>query len=81
MKRKVAIENSLGDVKTYLQEQGFQVEELRENANLDSYDAVIVTGQDSNMLGMENAVTKAPVITARGQSAEQIYDRIKRSFE
>lgn len=80
MMKKIAVEGSLENVKNYLQEKGYEVEELN-NKNLNIYDAIIVTGQDSNVLGIENTVTKSAVITARGQSPEEIYqqlqDRIK----
>lgn len=77
MKRKIAVEGSLSDVKGLLQSKGYQVEDLNNQNNLDSYDAIIITGQDSNVLGMENAVTKSPVIDARGQSAEDIYQQLQ----
>ncbi|SNS86327.1 Uncharacterised protein family (UPF0180) [Anaerovirgula multivorans] len=77
MKKKIAVEGSLSDVKDLLQSKGYQVEDLNNQNNLDSYDAIITTGQDSNVLGMENAVTKSPVIDARGQSAEDIYQQLQ----
>ncbi|MBM7614845.1 YkuS family protein [Alkaliphilus hydrothermalis] len=77
MKRKVAVDHSLADVRDYLQQKGFQVESLNNAKNLDRLDAVVVTGQDSNVLGIENATTKTPVITARGLSAEAVYDQIE----
>ncbi|SDK21872.1 YkuS family protein [Natronincola ferrireducens] len=76
MKRKIAVEDGLADVKSYLQEKGYQVEGL-DNRNLNNYDAIIITGQDSNVLGMENAVTKSPIISAHGQSAEEVYQQLQ----
>ncbi|AKL94903.1 hypothetical protein CACET_c14390 [Clostridium aceticum] len=76
MKKKIAVEDGLADVRNYLQEKGYEVEGLK-NDNLNNYDAIIVTGQDSNVLGMENAVTKSPIISARGQSAEEIYQQLQ----
>ncbi|MCC5912144.1 MAG: YkuS family protein [Clostridiaceae bacterium] len=81
MKRKIAIEDSLSDVKNYLQQKGYAVEALQNNNNLNDYDAIVVTGQDSNTLGMENAVTKSRVINARGQTAEQIYQQIENNIK
>ncbi|WP_026476177.1 YkuS family protein [Alkaliphilus transvaalensis] len=77
MKKRVAIEHSLTDVKDYLQSKGFKVENLDHSRNLDAFDAVVVTGQDSNTMGIENAQTKTPIITARGLSAEAVYDQIE----
>lgn len=77
MKRKIAVEGSLSDVKDLLQSKGYQVEDLNNKNNLNTYDAIIITGQDSNVLGIENAVTKSPVIDARGQSAEEVYQQLQ----
>ncbi|AOY76646.1 YkuS family protein [Clostridium formicaceticum] len=76
MKKKIAIEDGLADVRNYLQEKGYEVEGLK-NDNLNKYDAIIIAGQDSNVLGMENAVTKSPIISARGQSAEEVYQQLQ----
>lgn len=81
MKRKIAVEGSLTDVKNLLQSKGYQVEDLKDTNNLNNYDAIIITGQDSNTLGIENTVTKSPVITARGQTAEEIYHQLKNRIE
>ena len=77
MGKKVGIEGSLTDVKELLQSKGYEVEELGNTNNLNKYDAIIVTGQDSNVLGIENTVTKSPIISARGQSAEDIYQQLQ----
>ncbi|KAB3532875.1 YkuS family protein [Alkaliphilus pronyensis] len=78
MKNRIAVEDSLTDVRDYLQQKGYQVESLSRSKELEGFDAIVVTGQDSNILGMENANTKSPVITARGQSAQLIYDEIQK---
>lgn len=81
MKHKIAVEGSLTNVRDYLQNKGYQVTSLNNTGNLDSFDAIVVTGQDSNTLGIQNTQTKTPVITARGQSAEQVYDEIRRRLQ
>lgn len=81
MKTKIAVEGTLTNVKDYLRKKGYQVTNLQNTGNLDSFDAIVVTGQDSNTLGIENTQTKTPIITARGQSAEQVYDEIRRRLQ
>jgi hypothetical protein len=76
--KKVAVERSLGNVRNYLQGQGFTVTDLEpNNKNYQNCDAIIVSGQDSNFLGMEDAMTKAPVINAEGMTVEDIYKQLK----
>lgn len=81
MKTKIAVEGSLTNVMDYLQKKGCQVTNLHNTGNLDSFDAIVVTGQDSNTLGIETTQTKTPIITARGQSVEQVYDEIRRRLQ
>lgn len=75
--KRVAIEKDLTNIKDYLKNNGFTVECL-ENArdNLDSYDAIVVTGQNSNFLGMQDTSTKASVINANGLTPEDVCSRL-----
>lgn len=41
-------------------------------------DAVVLSGADQNIMGMQNIVTKAPVINASGLSPEEIWNEIQR---
>lgn len=76
---KVAIEEPLQNVKNYLEEKGYFVEDLdRKKNQLDLYDAIVVTGQDSNFLGVQDSVTHKSVITARGRTPQEIYDEIEK---
>jgi len=74
----IAVEGSLTDVRDYLQQRGYKVEALGTGNNLNKYSAIVITGQDSNMMGIEDTYTKAPIIDARGRSAEEIHDQIQK---
>ena len=75
--KRIAIEQDLSNVKEYLQNNGYTVECLENfKGNLDSFDAIVVTGQNSNFLGMQNTTTKASVINANGLTAEDVYTRL-----
>ncbi|EOD01664.1 hypothetical protein L21TH_0270 [Caldisalinibacter kiritimatiensis] len=81
MKKRVAIEDSLKNVRDFLQREGYQVSSLEQNKNnLDNYDAVIVSGQDENFMGMRDTLTKASVIDATGKTPMQVYDQLKRDL-
>lgn len=76
--KKVAVEKSLGNVRNYLQEKGFTVTDLdTARDSLNGFDAVVVSGQDDNFMGIHDTSTKAPIINARGMDVEDVYKQIK----
>ncbi|MTI65940.1 MAG: YkuS family protein [Firmicutes bacterium] len=77
MNRRILVEDSLTNVKDVLLGQGYEVGKLStEKNNLEGYDAIVVSGQDKNFMGITNTVTKSPVIDARNKSAEDILNQI-----
>ncbi|AIS52051.1 hypothetical protein TKV_c08690 [Thermoanaerobacter kivui] len=82
MGKKVAVESQLSNIKNYLKERGYEVVELEEyllsKNNFNAYDAVVITGQSRNMLGMDDISTKAAVIDATGMTPFDVEERIKR---
>lgn len=76
--RRVAVEKSLKNVKTYLETQGFKVADLESGKNdLNNFDAIVVSGQDSNFLGDQTTASKATVVSAKGKTVEDIYNQLK----
>lgn len=61
---RVAMEQSLNYLKNYLISQGVEVTDL--NQQTGQVDAVIISGQDKDVMGMEDITSKVPVINARG---------------
>jgi len=84
MIRKVAVEQSLTQVKDFLAQKGYSVDSIsfgREyTRSLDEYDAVVVTGINENFLGVQNISTNASIINAKGLTAEQVYSQIENKF-
>lgn len=79
MNGKIAIEPSLTNVKNYLNQKGYSVDNINfgdSSKNLQEYDAIVVTGQNSNFLGYEDAQTKAVVIKADGLTPEQVANEL-----
>jgi len=75
MNGKIAIEPSLTNVKSYLDQKGYTVDSIHfgdASKNLHDYDAIVVTGQNSNFLGYEDTQTKAVIINADGLTPEQV---------
>lgn len=82
MKGKIAIEPTLTNVKNYLTNEGYNVESMNINGsvNLSGYDAVVVTGLNTNLAGIHDTGTKAVVINADGRTPQEVareLDRVK----
>lgn len=76
---KIAVENSLEDVKNALQQNGHEVVSM-DSGNLQNCDCCVISGQDQNMMGMSETVTQASVINAQGMTADQIVERVNQSM-
>lgn len=79
--KKVGIEGNLGNVKRYLERKDCTVEVLDEKNKesrraLNSFDAVVVSGADSNLMGMQDVLTNTRVISAQGKTEDEIYNEI-----
>ncbi|HYF84024.1 MAG TPA: YkuS family protein [Clostridia bacterium] len=84
--KKVGIEKPLSNVKRYLESKDCSVEELDSNnkdsqRTLDKFDAIVVSGSDSNFMGMEDVVTNTAVINANGKTEDEIYDEVLRAAD
>lgn len=78
--KKIAVQKNLTPVKNYLENQGYQVQEFEGNASQvakDNMDAIVITGQDQNILGNETISTKVPIIEARGMKPQEIEQILK----
>jgi hypothetical protein len=77
MARKVGVEGSLTDVQQALQEKGYEIVQLRQENDASSCDCCVVTGLDSNVMGMADTVTAGSVIEANGLTADQICQEVE----
>ncbi|MTI48589.1 MAG: YkuS family protein [Firmicutes bacterium] len=76
MMRRVVVEDSLRNVSDYLRSQGCEVSSLGNESDIDNCDAVVISGQDKNFSGMQDTLTNAVVVDARGRTPEDIYNYI-----
>lgn len=78
MGRKIAVEEGLDNVVDELQRRGYgTVELLPESFNWDNVQAAVVSGGDSNLMGMQDRASTVPVISAEGMSAEEVVDSLE----
>lgn len=76
MKRVIAVENNLSPVRDFLQSQGCQVIDV-ESAYHRKVDAVVLSGVKQNLMGMQDVMIDAPVITASGKTPQEIWADIQ----
>lgn len=77
----IAIEPNLTPIKDYLSSKGLNVESVdfdkKAAGSGGKYDAYVVSGMKTNIMGMQDISTKAVVINAAGLTAEQVYHEIQ----
>ncbi|MFC4617180.1 YkuS family protein [Camelliibacillus cellulosilyticus] len=74
---KIAVEESLTDVREALEDMGYDVVPLRTEADAKDCDCCVVTGGDMNVMGIQDIVTEGSVIDARGLSADDICHEVE----
>ena len=81
MNKIIAIEDNLSPVKEFLADKGYEVKNIDYSMGISTlinkFAAFVVTGLDSNSLGINDTETKAIVIDAAGMTPEQVYDELK----
>lgn len=73
---KVGVEQSLTDIQQALREKGYDVVELKQESDAQNCDCCVVTGLDSNVMGMAGTSTKASVIEASGLTADEVCQHV-----
>ncbi|RAK23189.1 uncharacterized protein UPF0180 [Anoxybacillus vitaminiphilus] len=74
---KIGVEQSLTNVQEALKERGHEVVPLRQESDAKGCDCCVVTGQDSNVMGIQNTVTSGSVIEASGLTAEEVCQAVE----
>lgn len=67
----VAVSDELTPIRQMLEDRGYEVVPVTDRAYTEA-DAIVITGMTRNVAGMEDIRTKAPVIDATGQDAEEV---------
>lgn len=81
--KNIAVEKGLSNVKEYLTIHGFNVDEIsseQKNSKdfIDGFDAVVISGMDTNLLGIHSTVAKTSVIEANGMTPEDVRKEIEK---
>ncbi|MFC4184505.1 YkuS family protein [Saccharococcus thermophilus] len=74
---KIGVEHSLTAVQEALKARGHEIVPLRGENDVKGCDCCVITGQDANVMGIQNAMTAGPVIEASGLTAEEICQKVE----
>lgn len=83
--KNVGIQKELSNVRDYLKENGYNVYEvdttnITSSTTLQSFDALVVSGANDNLMGFDDTSCKIPVINADGLSPADVEDQINRTL-
>jgi len=74
---RIGVEESLTNIQEALRERGHEVVPLRQEQDANGCDCCVVTGLDSNVMGMADTSIEGPVIEANGLSAEEVCQQVE----
>ncbi|MFK3959480.1 YkuS family protein [Guptibacillus hwajinpoensis] len=79
--KRIAVEDTLSDVAQALQAKGYEVVSLKQENDANGCDCCVVSGQDQNVMGMQNASTNGAVINADGMTADQVCQQVDSRYQ
>ncbi|WP_088070920.1 YkuS family protein [Gottfriedia luciferensis] len=78
---RIGVEQSLTNVQDALRSAGHDVVELKQESDANGCDCCVVTGMDSNVMGMQNVATQGSVIEASGLTAEEVCQQVESKLQ
>lgn len=73
----IAIEKNLSKLADLLETEGYDVVSL-DSTNIESVDAIVVSGADNNLMNMQDILVHVPIINASGKSTDEILEELER---
>lgn len=74
---KIGVEQSLTNVQQALRDKGYEVVELKQESDAKDCSFCVITGIDSNVMGMQDTMTSGSVIEANGLTAEEVCQQVE----
>jgi hypothetical protein len=78
--KKIGIEQNLSDIRSALQQKGYELVELKNQEDAAGCDCCVISGQDQNVMGVMDTGTKGSVISAHGRTADEVCQEIDSRF-
>lgn len=77
---KIGVEDSLTNVQEALRQKGYDVVQLSQESDAKGCDCCVITGIDSNVMGMQDTMMAGPVIEANGLSADEVCQKVEQNL-
>ncbi|MFC7372001.1 YkuS family protein [Fictibacillus iocasae] len=74
---KIGVEQSLSAVSEALRAKGHDVVELKQESDANGCDCCVISGQDQNVMGIQNAAVQGSVLNAHGMTAEEVCSQVE----
>ncbi|PLT35065.1 YkuS family protein [Bacillus sp. V5-8f] len=74
---RIGVEQSLSNIQQALRDRGHDVVELKQESDAKGCDFCVITGIDSNVMGMQDVAIQGSVIEANGLSAEEVCQQVE----
>ncbi len=74
---KIGVEESLTNVQEALRNKGYDVIPLHNESDVQNIDCCVVTGMNSNLMGIQTTSMEGPVIEASGLSADEVCQAVE----
>ena len=78
---RIGVEESLTAVQQQLQENGPEVITLRQEQDANGCDCCVVSGQDQNVMGMQDTAIQGSVISAQGLNANDVCQQVEQRLQ
>ncbi|MFD9627070.1 YkuS family protein [Peribacillus muralis] len=74
---RIGVEESLTNIQEALREKGFDVVEIKQEVDAKNLDCCVVTGMESNVMGISDPSIKASIIDANGLTADEVCNKVE----
>lgn len=74
---KIGVEPSLTNVSEALRQKGYDVVQLKQESDAKDCSCCVISGLDSNVMGMQDVSTPGSVIEANGLSADEVCRQVE----
>lgn len=74
---RIGVEQSLSNIQQALRDRGHDVVELKQESDSQGCDCCVISGLDSNVMGMQTTSIQGSVIEANGLSADEVCQQVE----
>jgi len=74
---RIGVEQSLTNISEALREKGHEIIDLKQESDAQNCDCCVISGIDSNVMGMQDTQMQGSVIEANGLSADEVCQQVE----